>query len=195
MINDQSHWVKSRELIDRFIANRDPSDQITDCDPVDAVESDLDNCVYISAYDVAYSTRRTRGRTSERKPRKGREFRHTHRIRRKKAFHYCCRDAEPFSLLLAFLISNDLLADLNLISLSNVVQNIRSYIDSFFAFRKPQHKFVWHHLEKRMKEFLSMTVKGNMESKRVLRIFLRQYCGLGTLAKRYHIWKTFPKPA
>ena len=99
-----------------------------------------------------------------------------------------------FALLMAFLISNELLGAHHIVFFSDGAQNIRSCIDTFFSFRAPVvHMLDWYHLEKRMKELLSMAVKGNKEAKAAMRNVIGRRLWAGNVDEAIEYLESIPE--
>lgn len=159
------------EQIEQYNAGKDDHDQIKRKDLVDATEPSPENTVYISVDDVGVQRQKDKRADDYVKDKKRVENTVIHvEAGGRKHVITTIGMHNAFTLLMAFLISNKLLGAHRIVFFSDGAQNIRSCIDAFFSFRKPVvHMLDWYHLEKRMKELLSMAVKGNKEAKAAMR--------------------------
>lgn len=159
------------EQIEEYNNGKDEHNQIKRNDLVAATESSPENTVYISIDDVGVQRqkdKRTDGCVKEKK----RVENTVIHVEANGMKHIITAIGmhNAFTLLMAFLISNELLRSHHIVFFSDGAQNIRSCIETFFSFRAPVvHMLDWYHLEKRMKELLSMAVKGNKEAKVTIR--------------------------
>lgn len=65
-----------------------------------------------------------------------------------------------FRLLLAFLLSNGLMKDRNLVFFTDGARNIRCSLETLFPYRPYTVILDWYHLEKKCREYLSSALKG-----------------------------------
>lgn len=65
-----------------------------------------------------------------------------------------------FRLLLAFLLSNDLMKNQNLVFFTDGARNIRNNLEKLFSYRPYMVILDWYHLEKKCREYLSSALKG-----------------------------------
>lgn len=159
------------EQIEEYNAGKDEPDQIKRNDLVAATEPSPENTVYISIDDVGVQRQKDQRTDGYIKDKKRVENTVIH-VEANGMKHVITAIGmhNAFALLMAFLISNELLGAHHIVFFSDGAQNIRSCIDTFFSFRAPVvHMLDWYHLEKRMKELLSMAVKGNKEAKAAMR--------------------------
>lgn len=159
------------EQIYRYNAGKDENEQIKRKDLVAATELNPESTVYISIDDVGVQRQKDKRTTDYVKDKKRVENTVIHvEADGKKHVITAIGMQNAFTLLIAFLISNELLESHRIMFFSDGAQSIRACIDAFFAFRKPVvHMLDWYHLEKRIKELLSMAVKGNKEAKAAMR--------------------------
>lgn len=159
------------EQVEQYNSGKDECDQIKRKDLVEATEVSPENTVYISVDDVGVQRQKDKRTDDYVKDKKRVENTviHVEAAGRKHVITTIGMQ-NAFTLLLAFLISNGLLESWRIVFFSDGAQNIRSCIEAFFSFRNPVvHMLDWYHLEKRMKELLSMAVKGNKEAKATMR--------------------------
>lgn len=160
-----------KEQIEQYNSGKDERDQIKRKDLVEATESSPEGTVYISVDDVGVQRQKDKRTGSYTKDKKRVENTVIHvEADGRKHVITAIGMHNAFTLLMAFLISNGLLGSRRIVFFSDGAQNIRSCIEAFFSFRMPVvHMLDWYHLEKRMKELLSMAVKGNKEAKATMR--------------------------
>ena len=183
-----------QDQIEAFNDGKENSDQIKNMDLVKSTEADPENTVYVSIDDVGVQHQKDSRKDSGGKNKKRVENTVIHvESSGKKHIITAVGMHNAFTLLMAFLISNGLLDNRNLVFFSDGAQNIRSCIETFFSFRKPvTHMLDWYHLEKRMKEFLSMSVKGNKESKKAIRNVLDRRLWAGNVDDAIDYLKSIP---
>ena len=160
-----------KEQIEQYNSGKDERDQIKRKDLVEATESSPESTVYISVDDVGVQRQKDKRTDNYIKDKKRVENTVIHvEADGRKYVITAIGMHNAFTLLMAFLISNELLGSHRIVFFSDGAQNIRSCIEAFFSFRMPVvHMLDWYHLEKRMKELLSMAVKGNKEAKTTMR--------------------------
>lgn len=160
-----------KEQIEQYNSGKDERDQIKRKDLVKATESSPESTVYISVDDVGVQRQKDKRTDNYIKDKKRVENTVIHvEADGRKYVITAIGMHNAFTLLMAFLISNELLGSHRIVFFSDGAQNIRSCIEAFFSFRMPVvHMLDWYHLEKRMKELLSMAVKGNKEAKTTMR--------------------------
>lgn len=160
-----------KEKIEQYNSGKDERDQIKRKDLVEATESSPESTVYISVDDVGVQRQKDKRTDNYIKDKKRVENTVIHvEADGRKYVITAIGMHNAFTLLMAFLISNELLGSHRIVFFSDGAQNIRSCIEAFFSFRMPVvHMLDWYHLEKRMKELLSMAVKGNKEAKTTMR--------------------------
>ena len=159
------------EQIERYNSGKDECDQIKRKDLVEATEPSPEDTVYIAVDDVGVQRQKDK-RTNDYVKDKQRVENTVIHVEADGKKHVITTIGmhNAFTLLIAFLVSNELLKSHRIVFFSDGAQNIRSCIEAFFSFRMPVvHMLDWYHLEKRMKELLSMAVKGNKEAKTIMR--------------------------
>ena len=183
------------EQIEQYNAGKDEHDQIIRDDLVASIEPAPENTVYISVDDVGVQRQKDKRTDGYVKDKKRVENTVIH-VETDGHKHVITATGmqNAFTLLMAFLISNDLLSSHHLVFFSDGAQNIRSCIDTFFSFRKPVvHMLDWYHLEKRMKELLSMAVKGNKEAKASMRNAIGRRLWAGNVDEAVNYLKAIPE--
>ena len=188
------HWASSREKIDEYNSERQQCDQILRKDLVDAIEADQGNCVYISADDVGVTHQKDHRRDGGSKDGEKVQNSVIHvEHAGKKHIITALGMRNAFVLLMAFLISNDLLENKDIVIFSDGARNIRKCVEELFQFKNPVHMLDYYHLEKRMKEFISMAIKGDKESKRILRNVLDSKLWAGNVDEAISFLKNIPE--
>lgn len=193
---DDSSWNNPfKEQIEAYNSVRDECDQIKRRDLVKATEISPENTVYISVDDVGVQRQKDKRTDDYVKDKKRVENTVIHvETNGMKHVITAIGMQNAFKLLMAFLISNDLLGYHHIVFFSDGAQNIRSCIDSFFSFRKPVvHMLDWYHLEKRMKELLSMALKGNKEKKAAMRNVISRRLWAGNVDEAIDYLVNIPK--
>ena len=160
-----------KKQIEQYNSGKDECDQIKREDLVEATEPSPESAVYISVDDVGVQRQKDKRTDNYIKDKKRVENTVIHvEADGRKHVITAVGMHNAFTLLVSFLISNGLLESRRIVFFSDGAQNIRSCIEAFFSFRMPVvHMLDWYHLEKRMKELLSMAVKGSKEGKAALR--------------------------
>lgn len=183
------------EQIEQYNAGKDEHDQIRRDDLVASIEPTPENTVYISVDDVGVQRQKDKRTDDYVKDKKRVENTVIHvEADGRKHVITTVGMQNAFTLLMAFLISNGLLSSHHLVFFSDGAQNIRSCIDTFFSFRKPViHMLDWYHLEKRMKELLSMAVKGNKEAKASMRNAIGRRLWAGNVDEAVNYLKAIPE--
>lgn len=158
-----------RRQVEAYNTGRDPVDQITDPEAVRKVAFELfnlRNTVYIEVDDVGVKHQKaTRKGDAARKS----KYVENTVIHVEWPGHKYTLTAvgmtECMRKLLAFLVNNDLLKGHYLCFFSDGASNIRAQIEQHFSFCRYTLNLDWYHLEKRMRELLSMAIKGPKDKK------------------------------
>ena len=86
-----------------------------------------------------------------------------------KSYTLTGKDAgEVFRNLLAYLLSNQLLENRNLVFFTDGAKNIQRQIETYFTFHSYTIILDWYHLKKRCQEYLSMSVRGGKEQRNTI---------------------------
>lgn len=167
--SDQKPNAVFRDVIDRFNESRSAEMQIKDVALIDQTEIDPIKCVYISIDDVGVDQQKD-SRKDDIKS--GQVVENT-------VIHIQHNDSSyvitavgmrrAFQMLLAFLLSNDLIRNHQIMFFSDGARNIRKSIKTFFSFCPHTLMLDWYHLEKRMTELLSMALKGSKDERSQIR--------------------------
>lgn len=178
-----------KETIDEYNDGKEDCDKIKNQKLIDDTEINPDECVYISIDDVGVKHQKDTRKGGGKKD--GKYVENTVIHIESKEGKYTITDIgmkNAFTLLVAFLFSNNLLENRFLYFFSDGAQNIRSNIELFFKPLCPYKLFLdWYHLEKRMNELLSMALRGTKEERHNIRYTLDQKLWAGNFedAKTY----------
>lgn len=80
---------------------------------------------------------------------------------------------KTFLFVLAYLLSNDLIAGKSLVFFTDGARNILNNIEEMFTFHPYTVILDWYHLKKRCQEYLSMSIKGKEKRNEILQKLLR----------------------
>lgn len=80
---------------------------------------------------------------------------------------------KTFHMVLAYLLSNDMLAKKSLVFFTDGARNISANIEEMFSFHPYTIILDWYHLKKRCQEYLSMSIKGKEKRNEILQKLLR----------------------
>lgn len=80
---------------------------------------------------------------------------------------------KTFHQVLAYLLSNDMLAKKSLVFFTDGARNISANIEEMFSFHPYTIILDWYHLKKRCQEYLSMSIKGKEQRNEILQKLLR----------------------
>ena len=184
-----------KEQVEQYNSGKDERDRIKRKDLVEATEPSPESTVYISVDDVGVQRQKDKRTDNYIKDKKRVENTVIHvEADGRKHVITAIGMHNAFTLLTAFLISNELLGSHRIVFFSDGAQNIRSCIEAFFSFRMPVvHMLDWYHLEKRMKELLSMAVKGNKEAKATMRNVIGRMLWAGNVDEAIAYLEAIPK--
>lgn len=178
-----------KDVIDKYNDGKEDCDKIKDLKLIHDTETDPKECVYISIDDVGVKHQKDTRRDGGTKDSKYVENTVIH-IESKEG-KYTITDVgmkNAFTLLMAYLFSNNLLENRLLYFFTDGAQNIKANIELFFKPLCPYCLMLdWYHLEKRVTELLSMSLKGNKEERHNIRYTLDQKLWAGNFddAKTY----------
>ena len=178
-----------KDTIDKYNDGKEECDKIKNQKLIDDTEINPDECVYISIDDVGVKHQKDTRKDGGTKD--GRYVENTVIHIESKEGKYTITDIgmkNAFTLLVAFLFSNNLLENRLIYFFTDGAQNIRSNIEAFFKPLCPYKLFLdWYHLEKRMNELLSMALRGTKEERHNIRYTLDQKLWAGNFedAKTY----------
>lgn len=172
-----------KKQIGFYNEGKDECDQIHNQALIDSVETDPGRAVYISIDDVGVRQQKDARRDGGHKDGKVVENTVIH-VQSSEGSHILTAIGidRAFRILLAFLISNNLLEGRNLVFFSDGAQNIRKGIETYFSFCPYKHYLDWYHLEKRMTELLSMALKGSKDERHEIRYVLDRKLWAGNFA-------------
>ena len=148
-------------------AQRPGREQIKDLRSLPYMESPKEKCCYISIDDIGVKhqkeTRKDGGSKSVK------YVQNTVVHIQNDGGSYCLTASsmdEASRILLAFLLSNNLLWDYTLVFLADGAVNIKDDIEKYFSFHPYILILDWYHLKKKCKELISMSLKGTKEQKK-----------------------------
>ena len=160
------------EEIKSYNDGKDFCDQIKNIDLINDTESSSDNCVYIAIDDVGVDKQKETRKDGGSKEGKRVENTVIH-VQSKEGQHVLTAIgmSQAFTILMAFLLSNNLLQNRNLYFFTDGASNIRKCIEVYFQpFCTYVHMLDWYHLEKKIKELLSMAIKGSKDERKKIRL-------------------------
>lgn len=156
-----------RKLIMNYNRGRDTMTKLKYGITTSCIESSTDHCCYIRIDDVGVKHQKP-SRKDTKNEKKGKYVENTVIHIQADGQQYTITAigmCKAFKLLVAFLLNNKLMEDRRLIFFSDGARNIRDYIDQYFGFRQYTLILDWLHLEKKCREFLSMSIKGTKVEK------------------------------
>jgi hypothetical protein len=148
-------------------AQREPREQIKDMWRFPQMESPQDKCCYISIDDI--------GVKHQKETRADGGFKSAKYVQNTVVHiqggggSYCLTASsmdKAFRMLVAFLLSNNLLSGCTLVFFADGAKNIKSYIESYFAGFPYSLVLDWYHLRKKSKELISSSIKGTIDQKK-----------------------------
>lgn len=156
--------INEQQLLETISAcneGRQQRECVADTDTLRRTEASADDCVYICVDDVGVKRQK-----EARSPGYSRDRKYVQNT----VIHIACGErqqtltaigmANAFRLLVAFLLANRLMEDRRLIFISDGARDIKEHITAYFGFREHTLILDWLHLKKKVKELLSMGVKG-----------------------------------
>jgi hypothetical protein len=147
-------------------AQREEEAQITRLELARQIEPSEKNCCYISIDDIGVKHQKDKREDGFVKERKYVENTVVH-VQADGRSH--CLTAvgmdQAFSILLAFLLANKLMENRRLVFFTDGAADIKTRIESVFAFRPYAIVLDWYHLKKKCKELISSSFKGGKSDK------------------------------
>lgn len=163
-----------KDVIDDYNNGTEDCNKIKSQKLIDDTELDPDECVYISIDDVGVKHQKDTRKDGGSK--EGKYVENTVIHVESKEGKYTITDVgmkNAFTLLVAFLVSNNLLENRLLYFFSDGAKNIKANIEEYFKPLCPYRLMLdWYHLEKRVTELLSMALKGSKEERHNIRYTL-----------------------
>ena len=153
--------------VEEINEQRESREQIRDLERFPCPESPQDKCCYISIDDIwvkhQKETRKDGGVKSTKNV--GNTVIH---IQNDGGSYYLTASGmdNAFRMLMAFLLSNNLMLDNSLVFLADGAQNIRNYIEMYFSSHPYTLILDWYHLKKKCKELVSSSLKGTKDQKK-----------------------------
>lgn len=161
-------WEDAEDIINSYNeAKESKREKIKDVTKVVAIETSPKDVCYISIDDVSVKYQKNDRVNNLSSTRKYVENTVIH-IQTPK-FQYCITAIgmeKAFRILFAFLLKNNIFENHRFVFFTDGANNIFSHIDKYFSFREHYVILDWFHLRKRIKELLSMALKGKIEKKR-----------------------------
>lgn len=167
-IAEQKRWEdeiakKAEEIND----GREPREQIKDVGRFPRMESPWEKCCYVSVDDIGVKHQKETRKDGGSKSAKNVENTVVHI--QCGGGSYCLTASgmeNAFRMLVAFLLSNNLMQGYSLVFLADGAKNIKGYIEKYFAFRPYILILDWYHLKKKCKELISSSLKGTKDQKK-----------------------------
>lgn len=134
---------------------------------LNSIEEDKETCCYISIDDIGVKRQKRKRKGSPRADSEAKVVENTviHiQVGDDVYFLTATSMQEAFTLLLAFLLQNNLL-DRKLIFFTDGAVNIKNNIETVFAFHPHSIILDWYHLEKKCREYVSASICGKKEEK------------------------------
>ena len=178
-----------KDVIDAYNSDAEECDKIKNQKLIDDTELDPDECVYIAIDDVGVKHQKDTRKDGGSK--EGKYVENTVIHVESKEGKYTITDVgmkNAFTLLVAFLVSNNLLENRFLYFFSDGAKNIKANIEEYFKPLCPYTLMLdWYHLEKRMTELLSMALRGSKDERHNIRYTLDRKLWAGNFddAKNY----------
>ena len=134
------------------------------------IERATDDCYYISVDDVLVKAQKDSREDGSKRYRRFIENTVVHVQYGDKSYRFTATDMQcAFRILMAFLLSNNLMEDTRLVFISDGAKIIKEHVQKYFGFRQFYYFLDWFHLEKKCEQFMSMGVKGTMDEKREIK--------------------------
>jgi len=166
--DEQRLWYEEIvKKVEEINAQRESREQIKDPLRFPRTESPNDKCCYISIDEIGVKhqkeTRKDDGSKS------ARNVENTVVHIQSGGGSYClvasCME-NAFRMLVAFLLSNNLIAGTSLVFFADGAINIKNNIEKYFSSRPYILILDWYHLKMKCKELISSSLKGNKEQKK-----------------------------
>ena len=154
------------EHIDRINNEREPHEQIIHAGLADIIEPSADGCCYISIDDIGVKHQKEHRTTEYSKTKKYVQNTVIHVQADGRSYYLTAVGlAQAFSVLMAFLLENKLMANKRLVFFTDGAREIKNHIESVFGFRQFVIVLDWYHLKKKCKELISSSIKGTKTEK------------------------------
>ena len=153
--------------VEEINTQREPKEQIKDPGRFPYMESAQDNPCYISIDDIGVKHQKDTRKDGGFKSAKNVQNTVVH-IQSGDASYYLTSSGmdNAFRMLVAFLLSNNLMLGNPLVFLADGAKNIKNYIEKYFSSRPYALILDWYHLKKKCKELISSSLKGTKEQKK-----------------------------
>ena len=148
-------------------ALREPQEQIKDLECLLHIESPQEKCCYISIDDIGVKHQKDTRKDGGSKSTKYVQNTVVHIQSGGGSYYLTALGMEnAFRILMAFLLSNNLILDYSLVFFADGAKNIKSYIEKYFSSHPYTLILDWYHLKKKCKELISSSLKGTKEQKK-----------------------------
>ena len=159
--------VEIAQKAEEINAQRESMEQIKDLERFPQMETSKDECCYISIDDIGVKRQKETRKDGGLK--NGKYVNNTVVHIQCAGGVYCLTAASmenAFRMLVAFLLSNNLLQCYPLVFLADGAQDIRAHIDKYFSIYPYTLILDWYHLRKKCKELISSSIKGTVAQKK-----------------------------
>lgn len=134
------------------------------------IEKTTNNCCYISVDDVLVKAQKDSRENGSKRESRFIENTVVHVQYGDRSYRFAASDMLcAFRILMAFLLSNNLMENTRLVFISDGARVIKEYVQKYFGFRQFYYFLDWFHLEKKCDQFMSMGIKGTMDEKREIK--------------------------
>jgi len=165
---EQKRWEDEIcKKIEEINDQREPREQIRDFGLIPCIESPQDKCCYVSVDDIGCKHQKETRKDGGSKSSKYVQNTVVHIQNDGESYYLTASGMDnAFRMLVAFMLSNNLMQGNSLVFLADGAKNIKSYIEKYFSFRPYTLILDWFHLKKKCKELISSSLKGTKEQKK-----------------------------
>lgn len=134
------------------------------------IEKTADDCCYISVDGILVKAQKDSREYGSKRESKFIENTVVHVQCGDKSYRFTAPDMLcAFRVLMAFLLSNNLMENTRLVFISDGARAIKEHVQKYFGFRQYYYFPDWFHLEKKCDQLMSMGIKGTMDEKREIK--------------------------
>jgi hypothetical protein len=164
---EQKWWEDEiAKKVEEINAQREPREQIRNSECLLRVESPQDKCCYISIDDIGVKRQKEMRKDGGNKNNKYVQNTVVHIQSGDESYYLTASSMDnACQMLVAFLLSNNMVRGYSFVFLADGAKKIKSYIENYFSFRPYTLILDWYHLKKKCKEFISLSLKGTKEQK------------------------------
>jgi hypothetical protein len=164
---EQKLWKEEiTRKVEEINAKREPQEQIKHMENLPHVESTEDKCCYISIDDIGVKHQKETRKDGGTKSTKNVENTVIHVQSNDESYYLTASGMEnAFRMLIAFLLSNNLMLGYSLVFFADGAKNIKNYIEKYFSKLSYTLILDWYHLRKKCKELISSSLNGTKEQK------------------------------